>query len=153
MPVARFDFASEMAIPLPSSEATVLRGGQAPAPKRQVSLLHEAKRVVQFCEIETRDAVYKLGSTTQMLIHGLNLIEDICPGTLEKLSHRKKQSKRPVARTRAALYDVEHPESHSTQLKTGWFVATNNKAAEARGILRQAADIAGLEWGKDFRIG
>jgi hypothetical protein len=121
-------------------------------PKRQVSLLHEAKRVVQICEIETQDAVYRLGSATQMLIEGLNLIEEARPGTLEKLSQRKKQSKRPVAKTRAALYDVEHPDTHSAQLKNGWFVATNNKAAEARGVLRRAVELAGLVWGVDFSI-
>jgi hypothetical protein len=151
-PMARFDFASETAVPLSSSEPTTRLAGQASAPKRQVSLLHEAKRVVQICEIETRHAVYRLGSSTQMLIHGLNLIEEARPGTLEKLSHRKKQSKRPVAKTRAALYDVRHPETHSAQLKSGWYVGTNNKAAEARGVLRQAVEIAGLVWGTDFAI-
>jgi hypothetical protein len=150
--MARFDFASETAIPLSSIESGDQPVGQAPAPKRQISLLHEAKRVVQICEIETRDAVYRLGSATQMLIHGLNLIEEARPGTLEKLSHRKKQSKRPVAKTRAALYDGEHPEAHSAQLKSGWYVGTNNKAAEARGVLRQAAEIAGLVWGTDFSV-
>lgn len=58
----------------------------------------------------------------------------------------------PVAKTRAALYDVEHPDTHSAQLKNGWFVATNNKAAEARGVLRQAVELAGLVWGVDFSI-
>lgn len=150
--MARFDFASETAIPLSSAETVEQDARQASAPKRKVSLLHEAKRVVQICEIETRDAVYRLGSATQMLIEGLNLIEEARPGTLEKLSQRKKQSKRPVAKTRAALYDVEHPDTHSTELKSGWYVATNNKAAEARGILRQAVEIAGLAWGTDFSI-
>lgn len=150
--IARFDFASETAIPLSSSESAASPVEQAAAPKRYVSLLHEAKRVVQICEIETQDTVYRLGSATQMLIHGLDLIEEARPGTLEKLSDRKKQSKRPVAKTRAALYDVEHPETHSAQLKCGWYVATNNKAAEARGVLRQAVEIAGLAWGRDFSV-
>jgi len=151
-PMARFDFASETAIPLSCTEPADHPTGQASTPKRPVSLLHEAKRVVQICEIETRDAVYRLGSATQMLIEGLNLIEEARPGTLEKLSHRKKQSKRPVAKTRAALYDVEHPDTHSAQLTNGWFVATNNKAAEARGVLRQAVELAGLVWGRDFSV-
>ena len=150
-PMAKFDFASETALPLSASEALNLVG-QRLGPKPQVSLLHEAKRVVRICEIETQDAVYRLGSTTQMLIQGLNLIEEARPGTLEKLSQRKKQSKRPVAETRAGLYDVEHPESHSAQLKSGWYVGTNNKAAEAQGVLRQAVEIAGLIWGADFSI-
>jgi len=151
-PWVRFDFASEMAVPLSPGEPSPQHAIQTSARKRQISLLHEAKRVVHLCEIETHDAIYRLGSTTQMLIQGLNLIEDARPGTLEKLSARKKQSKRPVAKTHAALYDVEHPESHSAQLKSGWYVATNNKAAEAQGVLRQAAEIAGLVWGADFNI-
>jgi hypothetical protein len=151
-PVAKFDFASEMAILLPFGESAAQLADQAPAPKRQVSLLHEAKRVTQVYEIETPDAVYRLGSATQMLTHGLDLIEEVRPGTLEKLSQHKKQSKRPVARTRDALYDVKHPESHSVLLKNGWYVGTNNKAAEARGVLRQAVELAGLVWGKDFCI-
>ncbi len=151
-PLARFDFATETAVRLSADELSIPAAIRTSVPKRQVSLLHEAKRIVQLCEIETQDAIYRLGSTTQMLIQGLNLVEDARPGTLEALSTRKKQSKRPVARTRAALYDVEHPDSHSTQLKSGWYVATNNKAAEARGVLRQAVEVAGLVWGVDFSV-
>lgn len=145
-----FDFASEKAVAL-SGEPENLATGTAAA-KRQISLLHEAKRVGQVYEIETSDAVYRLGSATQMLIHGLDLIETARPGTMEKLSTRKKQSKRPVAKTRAALYDVAHPESHSARLKSGWYVGTNNKASEARGVLRQAAELAGFVWGDDFVV-
>ncbi len=149
-PMVKFDFASEKTVAL-FGETRYTMPSPA-APKRQVSLLHEAKRVGQICEIETADAIYRLGSATQMLIHGLDLIEEARPGTMEKLSTRKKQSKRPVAKTRAALYDIEHPESHSAQLKCGWYVGTNNKASEARGVLRQAAELAGLVWGKDFTV-
>lgn len=149
-PTAKFDFASERAVTL-SCEPRESVASSA-APKRMISLLHEAKRVGQICEIETLDAIYRLGSATQMLVHGLDLIEAAQPGTMEKLSTRKKQSKRPVAKTRAALYDVEHPDSHSTQLKCGWYVGTNNKAAEARGVLRQAVELAGLIWGRDFAV-
>lgn len=149
-PMAKFDFASERAVILSSEPRESVT--EPAAPKRVISLLHEAKRVGQICEIETPDAIYRLGSATQMLVHGLDLIEAARPGTMEKLSARKKQSKRPVAKTRAALYDVEHPDSHSTQLKCGWYVGTNNKAAEARGVLRQAVELAGLVWGQDFAI-
>lgn len=149
-PTAKFDFASERAVILSSEPRESVT--DPAAPKQMISLLHEAKRVGQICEIETPDAIYRLGSATQMLVHGLDLIEAARPGTMEKLSARKKQSKRPVAKTRAALYDVEHPDSHSTRLKCGWYVGTNNKAAEARGVLRQAVELAGLVWGQDFAI-
>ncbi|MGV9008454.1 hypothetical protein [Brevundimonas sp.] len=149
-PMVKFDFASERAVPV--SEEPLDAGPQTGTPKRQISLLHQAKRVGQICEIETADAIYRLGSATQMLIHGLDLIEAARPGTMEKLSARKKQSKRPVAKTRAALYDIKHPDSHSAELKCGWYVGTNNRASEARGVLRQAAELAGLVWGKDFAV-
>ena len=147
---AKFDFASETAVSLSAEPREAVAGPTTQ--KRMISRLHDAKRVGQICEIETPDAIYRLGSATHMLVHGLDLIEAARPGTMEKLSARKKQSKRPVARTRAGLYDVEHSDSHSAQLKCGWYVGTNNKAAEARGVLRQAVELAGLVWGQDFAV-
>lgn len=138
-----FDFASESLVSL----APV-----TPKEKRVISFLAQAKRVGQKYELETEDVIYKFGSATQLLIEGLNLIEENVPGTLEKFSMRKKRSKRAVAGTRAELYDVPHPESHSAELKSGYFVATNNKDPEARGFLREAAEIAGLKWGKNFVV-
>lgn len=149
-PAVKFDFASERAVSLATEPRESV--ANSAAPKRMISLLHEAKRVGQIYEIQTPDAIYRLGSATQMLVHGLDLIEAARPGTMDKLSTRKKQSKRPVAKTRAALYDVEHPDSHSVQLKCGWYAGTNNKAAEARNILRQAVELSGLVWGKDFSV-
>jgi hypothetical protein len=148
----RFDFAKEAVVGLSASNTARPKPSLGTAPKRQVSLLHEAKRVGQRYEIETEDAIYGLGSATQVLIHGLQLVEVARPGTIEKLSARKKQSKRPVARTRAGLYDVKHPSSHSHQLTNGWYVGTNNKADEALGVLRQAVEIAGLVWGSDVIV-
>ena len=142
-PYSRFDFAAE---------AVELLKPEKAAPKPTISLLGEAKRVVQKYEIETNDAIYVVGSATQLLVQGLDLIERINPGTLERFSKQKKQTKRPVARTRQELYDIPHPESHSTQLKCGYYVATNNKSTEARGFLRFAAELAGLEWGNSFIV-
>lgn len=142
-PQMRFDFASE---------ALVSVAPASPKEKKVISFLAQARRVGQRYELETEDAIYKFGSATQLLIEGLNIIEDKFPGTLEKFSTRKKRSKCPVARTRAELYDVPHPESHSAELKAGYYVATNNKDPEARGFLREAAEIAGLKWGKNFIV-
>ncbi len=142
-PGSRFDFAAEIVEPLKSDKVE---------PKPIIPLLGEAKRVVQRYEIETIDAIYIVGSATQLLIQGLDILEKYNPGTLAKLSARKKQSKRPVATSRQALYDVPHPESHSAQLKCGFYVATNNKSSEARGFLREAAQLAGLEWGSSFIV-
>lgn len=144
MPTMRFDFGSEALVSL--ALAPPLQE------KRVISFLAQAKRVGQKYELETDDAIYKFGSATQLLIEGLNVIEERVPGTLEKFSMRKGRSKRAVARTRADLYDYPHPDSHSAELKSGYFVATNNKDPEARGFLREAADIAGLKWGKNFVV-
>lgn len=138
----RFDFASEKLQPL--------AGSSEPKAKTRFSKLAEARRVGARWEVETDDAIYLLGSATQMLVFGLDLIEEMRPGTLEKLSRQKARSKRPVARSRADLYDVPHPESHSERLKSGFFVATNNTSAEARKFLRNAAELAGFTWGVDF---
>jgi hypothetical protein len=138
-----FDFAREALVAI------------APAPhteKRVISFLGQARRVGQKYVLETEDTIYKFGSATQLLIEGLNIIEEKFPGTLENFSMLKKRSKRPVARTRAELYDAPHPESHSAELKSGYFVATNNKDSEARGFLREATEIAGLKWGKNFTV-
>ena len=140
---ARFDFATETVETLHSDKAL---------PKPVISLLGEAKRVVQKYEIETIDAIYTVGSATHLLMQGLDLLEKSSPGTLAKLSAQKKQSKRPVATSRKALYDMPHPDSHSAQLKCGFYVATNNKSSEARGFLREAAQLAGLEWGSSFIV-
>jgi hypothetical protein len=142
-PEMRFDFANEKLVsakPKNSKE------------KKVISFLSKAKRVGEKFDLETEDAIYKFGSNTQLLIEGLNIIEDKYPGTLEKFSTWKGRSKRPVARNREDLYDVPHPITHSAELKSGHFVATNNKGLESREFLREAAQIAGLEWGRDFVV-
>ena len=144
-PEMRFDFASEALVPVVVPSAP-------PKEKRAISFLAQAKRVGQKYELETDDAIYKFGSATQLLVEGLNVIEETYPGTLDKFAMRKKRSKRAVARSRAELYDYPHPDNHSAELKSGYFVATNNKDPESRGFLREAAEIAGLKWGKNFVV-
>jgi len=142
-PVAhvKYDFVAERLVPL---------GGPRP-PKKKIDLTGAAKRVGEIYEIETADAIYRVGSATQMLIEGLNIIEDIFPGTIAGMPG-KKRTKQVVAKTRSELYDIPHPDSHSALLKNGYFVATNNKSIEALGYLREAAQQAGLEWGKSFIV-
>ena len=145
-PEMRFDFASEALVNLAPPPHTQTME------KKVISFLAQAKRVGQKYELETDEAIYKFGSATQLLIEGLNLIEEKFPGTLEKFSMRKGRSKRAVAKARDELYDYPHPDSHSAELKSGYFVATNNKDPEARGFLRDAAEIAGFNWGKNFIV-
>lgn len=133
-PDTKFDFSTESFVGIAAAKA-----------KPVISMLGGARRITRKYEIETAEEIYLVGSATQALIQGLDVIEKLAPGTLDKLAARKKQSKRPVARNRTDLYDVHHPLSHSERLQCGFFVATNNKASEAIGVLREAASLGGLE--------
>lgn len=112
--------------------------------KRRISLIHEAPRWTQTIEIETPDCVYVVGSATRALITGLELLEELVPGTLEKLSIQKSRSKRPVSRTRNELFDLATQLKYSHQLKNGYWVGTNNKSEEALNYVRRAVELAGL---------
>ena len=143
-PDAKFDFGEEKLVALKAEGTT--------SDKKRISHLAQAGRVGKIYELETGTEIHVFGSATQLLVEGLSLIEDTVPGTLEKFSQHKGRSKRAVAKTREALYDMPHPTSHSQKLKSGFYVATNNKDVEARGYLRSAAEIAGLQWGKNFTV-
>jgi hypothetical protein len=143
-PSAKFDFGEEKLIPIVPEKM--------PAAKKRISHLAKARRVVKCYELETDTEIHVVGSATQLLIEGLNLLERIAPGTLEAFSLKKGRTKRAVAKTREELYDVPHPLSHSEKLASGFYVATNNKDSEARGYLMQAVEIAGLTWGKNFTV-
>lgn len=144
MAEAKFDFGQEELVSV-KTDAAILD-------KKRISHLAQARRVVRRYELETETEIHIFGSATQLLVEGLNLVEDVAPGTLEKFAQLKGRSKRAVAKTREELYDLPHPPSHSQKLKSGFYVATNNKDAEARGYLRQAVEIAGLQWGKNFTV-
>lgn len=143
-PEVRFDFGEEKLLSLESKAAVI--------EKIKISHLAQARRIVRRYELETESEIHTFGSATQLLVEGLNLIENIAPGTLDKLAEHKGRSKRVVAKKHEDLYNIPRPLSFSQKLKSGLFVATNNKDAEARGFLRQAAELADLEWGKDFTV-
>ena len=143
-----FDFITEKLIPL---------NGETKQPdlKDFVSLLHLAPRITRCMDIETNYAIYRVGSHTQLLVAGMDIIEDLIPGTHKKLAEDptlKRRSKRFIACAHSELYDYPHEQKHSARLKSGYFVATNNKAYEAKGYLREAATKAGLRWGEDFAV-
>lgn len=140
---AHFDFGGEVLVDA---------APQAPKTKREVSFLHDCPRVTQRFIIETDDALYKVGSFKQLLVEGLNIIEDLAPGTIAMLSAEKGRTKRAVAPTREELYEVAHPDSHSTQLRNGYFVATNNKSTEAVGYFNRAIDLAKLRKRISYRF-
>ena len=139
----KFDFAEERFVRL--EEDTDVAPLPPTGKKKLVSLLQKAARVRTIYRIETPFEIYKVGSATQMLVEGLNIVERMRPGTLSKLAQEKGRTKRPVALRREDLYDYPHPPEHSAQLESGFFAATNNKAHEARGFLMRAIGLAGLE--------
>ena len=142
--LAKFDFTEERLVALTDTSAS--------HEKKRISHLPQARRVVKRYELETDKEIHLFGSATQLLVEGLNLLEELTPGTLEKFSRLKGRSKRAVAKSRDELYDLPRPEKYSQQLKSGFYVATNNKDSEARGFLRQAAEFAGFKWGKNFVV-
>ena len=140
-PTLCFDFAAERMIPVILEASTT----HLPKTAKPVeSLLYKAGRIRSVSRIETPEAIYEVGSATQMLVEGLNIVERMRPGTIEKFALEKGITKRPVATSHRELYDVPHPSEHSTKLDNGYYVATNNKAYEAVRFLRRAIQIAGL---------
>ena len=147
----KFDFATERFLEIGGKNLTIPTI-VVPATKTRKDLLHLAKRVGQRYEIETPTTIFVVGSATQALKVGLEQLEAVREGTLDKLATEKKRTKRPVARDRTDLYDVDHAKGHSEALSTGHYIATNNKAHEAIGYLKRAAMLAGLSWGAEFEV-
>jgi len=88
------------------------------------------------------------------LLRALYCIEREAPGTLEKLSQIRNQTKRIVARDRTSLFEGKKDdfiEKHSFDLGNGYFVGTNNSADEVDNWLHKAVVAAGLTWGTDFK--
>lgn len=139
----KFDFAEERFVHL--EEETNVATLPPAEEKKVISLLQKAARVRNVYRIETPREIYEVGSATQMLVEGLNIVERMRPGTLSKLAQEKGRTKRPVAFKREDLYDYPHPPEHSALLESGFYAATNNKAHEAKGFLKRAIGIAGLE--------
>lgn len=148
---AWFDFGNEKLVPFEMSASE-----PQSRPKKFVSLLHQTGRKTQEIDIETQSAIYRVGSYTQLMIVGMDLIEELVPGAHQKLANDPKmkgRAKRPIAASHRQLYDDPHKdEKFSAKLKSGYFVATNNKSEESWGYVKKAAIAVGLKWGEDFSV-
>jgi hypothetical protein len=92
-------------------------------------------------------------SLKEMLSEGLRALEAAAPGTVEMLSNIKARSRRIVARDPNHLFDKQHlTKKYAEQLMPGWWYGTNNSARETEGWLQRACSLAGLEWGRDFKM-
>lgn len=91
------------------------------------------------------------GSLWEALRAGLLKIEEMKPGTLEKLSQVKGRTKRIVARDPNDLFEKEESvRQFATSLGNGWYFGRNNSAAETNSWLLRAADIADVELRTNF---
>ncbi len=147
---AWFDFGAEKLVQFDLGE------GSQPQPKKFVSLLHQTSRKTEEIDIETPSAIYRVGSYTQLMVVGFDLIEELVPGAHQKLANDPKmkgRAKRPIAASHRGLYDDPHKdEKFSAKLKSGYYVATNNRSEESWGYVKKAAISVGLKWGRDFSI-
>ena len=92
-------------------------------------------------------------SLKELLANGLKMIEQVRPGTLERLSHKKPRSKRIVARDPKELFEQERLAARFSELLIdGWWYGTNNSKNETRIWLKRAAELADLKWGAEIII-
>ncbi|WP_372619571.1 hypothetical protein [Falsiroseomonas sp.] len=83
----------------------------------------------------------------------LRLIEEVRPGTLQKLAASKGRTKRIVARNRQDLFkDPKLAAKFATPLMDGWWVGTNNSTKEVENWVRLACNHAGLEWQREVSL-
>lgn len=75
------------------------------------------------------------------------------PQFLAAFADEKGRTRRPVARTPAALYGRSgHLARHAEPLVEGWYFDSNLSAARAGRLARIAARLCGLYYGPDVRI-
>lgn len=133
----RYDFGDERLRPLECDAPIVDK-------KEVVNLILQAPRITTPYEIETKEKIYRVGSAKEALRIGLDIIEEIAPGTMAQLSEEKGRTRRPVAKIREDLFDKKTLIKHSERLKCGFWYGTNNKAQECINTLARAAQLAEL---------
>ncbi|HLG86156.1 MAG TPA: hypothetical protein VKZ79_03060 [Alphaproteobacteria bacterium] len=144
-PTSIIDFTEEAVRPISSQEdRTEKRAPGPPATPR-------ASRKSGNYLLDIKGNTIECGSLKDLLAEGLRVLEKHQPGTLDKLSAIKPRTKRIVARDAQRLFDrSELAKKYAEKLIDGWWYGTNNSADETNVWLRRAADLAGLEWGRNF---
>ncbi|MBN8639202.1 MAG: toll/interleukin-1 receptor domain-containing protein, partial [Anaerolineae bacterium] len=96
------------------------------------------------------DQEYWLPNQKEVLVDILRKLALRDGGFLERFAEKGTKSRRYVARDRQGLYVTSpHLSYESEQIVPGWYVGTNNSAAERDKIIRVACEVANLEYGKD----
>jgi hypothetical protein len=144
-PTSIIDFSKEAVRPISSQDIQT----EVRAPDRNAAQRISRKSGKYLLDI--RGNTIECGSLKDLLAEGLRALEKHKRGTLDKLSAIKPRTKRIVAREAQRLFDRrELAEKYAEQLTDGWWYGTNNSADETNVWLRRGADLAGLEWGRDF---
>lgn len=95
--------------------------------------------------VRLRDKTLVAETLADILLAVLRRLEELAPGTLERLSQVSRRKRRMVARRRVDLYpgrpDLADMSRH---VVNGWYVGTNCSLKDARAILTHASVAAGL---------
>lgn len=142
-PTIKIDLSKERALPYKEDGSISKR----PSPVVQASEVRStSSRITGLYSIEVEGKKATCHSQKELLSSGLRMIEELRPGTLEKLSSAKKRTKRIVSRNRYELFDNAHLcDKYSEQLMDGWWIGTNNSKLEAIAWLDMAAKYAGVK--------
>jgi hypothetical protein len=144
-PTSVIDLSKEAIRPISSQEAQT----EAQTPKPHITARVSRKSGKYLLDIKGN--TIECGSLKEMLAEGLRALEKHQRGTLDKLSAIKPRTKRIVARDAQRLFDQpELAAKYAEKLTDSWWYGTNNSAGETNAWLRRGADLAGLEWGRNF---
>lgn len=144
-PASIIDLSGEVIRSIVTNSTTVELSPEKPLAARRLS------RQTGKYLLDIRGKTNVCTSLKELLAEGLRGLEQHKAGTLDRLSKVKHRTRRIVAREARDLFDKPHlAQDYAEQLMPGWWYGTNNSADETRRWLKQACEIAGLEWGKTF---
>jgi hypothetical protein len=139
------------------SDPTVLESQSASlplAPQEPISSVNgmrlSRRRDTHWLQVNGRRI--ECSSLKELLATALREMEQLRPGTLERLSQLKLRSRRIIAHDRNQLFDHEHlAEKYAEQLLPGWWFGTNNSARETEAWIQRALAYSGLSQDDDFK--
>lgn len=129
-----------------------------PKPERAVPAQKPQRenRVARRGELVLLGQVHQYANAKDAMVIILRKLAERDPNFLERCSlhpSAEGRKRRYIARTTEALYpDREDLREMREELPGGWFVATNLNNVLKRTIIRLAAEISGLEYGKDIVV-
>lgn len=107
-------------------------------------------------KLKIKDKFYSYPSAKEAMILVLRELALTDPTLLERCSqhpHAQGSKRRYIARTAEELYpDREDLRDMRAELPGGWLVATNLNNVLKKSIIRLAAELAGLKFGRDITI-